>query len=154
MSAAPRRSNRPFWTLIGILGVASVVFVVLIFVNRPIVIRGQEAIARANLLRVRDAALRISEEVGTLDAAEPRALAELLPDLLFIDPDQSSNEPEIISVFAVDGVWAAAAGPTTGGCQWIRIDASGSDVRGIGTDCSGEGAATAPAAWWPDPQSA
>lgn len=143
------RSNRPFWAIVLFLGAASIGLVVLIYAYRPTVVRGQEELARANLLRAEEAARTIAAEYGTFDAAEPRLLAGLLPGILFIDPDQSSNEPEILSVYATAEVWAAAAGPTTGGCQWIRIDAAGAVARGTGTDCSGEQAATAPAADWP-----
>lgn len=147
--SSPRRSNRPFWAIVIVLAIASVGLVALIYAYRPTVVRGQEVLARENLMRAEEAARIIAAEYGTFDAAEPRLLADLLPGILFIDPDQSSNEPEILSVYATDEVWAAAAGPTTGGCQWIRVDAAGAVSRGTGTDCSGEEAATAPAADWP-----
>ena len=76
-------------------------------------------------------------------------------DLLLIDPDQSSNDPEVVSVLATRGVWTGSARAETGECFWIRIAAgaggSFGTVYGIGTDCSADEASAAPPGAWPDP---
>ena len=55
-------------------------------------------------------ALRLRNEAG-------------LDDLLLIDPDMSSNDSEIVSVYATEERWTAAARADTGACFWMRLEA-------------------------------
>jgi len=74
-----------------------------------------------------------------------------LEDILLIDPDQGSNDPEVVSVFATDQAWTGTTRAETGDCFWIRIEAQGRTVLGTGTNCSAEEASAAEPSGWPDP---
>ncbi|HSJ52040.1 MAG TPA: hypothetical protein VLA90_12280 [Actinomycetota bacterium] len=152
-AAAARPSNRGFWRVMLAFGAGSVALVVLVIVFRPVARTGAVAFAQANLRTAAAVAQRIADREGTLGAAtavrmrsEPEAA-----DLLFIDPDTSSNDSEIVSVFAGDSSWTGAARADTGECFWLRLESSGRQVVGTGTDCSGEDASEAAAGVWPEP---
>jgi hypothetical protein len=76
-------------------------------------------------------------------------------DLLLIDPDQSSTDPEVVSVLATDSAWTGSARAETGECFWIRVAAgaggSFGTVHGTGTDCSADEASLARPGSWPEP---
>ena len=76
-------------------------------------------------------------------------------DLLLIDPDQSSNDPEVVSVLATEAAWTGSARAETGECFWIRVAAGAGGslgtVYGTGTDCSADEASTAEPGAWPEP---
>lgn len=145
-------SNRFFFAFIGALALAGVALTFLIFVNRPILREGAAKIAEDTLTRAADAAERISSEGGStsFEEAIPVRLRLEEADTLFIDPDQASNDPDIVSVYAAPGLWAGAARADTGGCYWIRVYLDGTRVYGTGTDCSGDEAAVAVENGWPN----
>lgn len=146
-------SNRAFWLVVGPLAAASAVLVVLIFLNRPSAERASEFTARDNLRTALAAAEAVRQEEGTFAAATALRLREVESDLLFIDPDQASNNSEVISVFASGAVWAAAARAETGACFWVQARPDRSTAFGTGTDCSGEAASTGRSGpeGWPSP---
>jgi hypothetical protein len=74
-----------------------------------------------------------------------------LSDLLLIDPDQASNDSEVVSVAASEQAWTGSARADTGECFWIRVLRAGETVHGTGTDCSGDEAAAARPNGWPEP---
>ena len=88
---------------------------------------------------------------ASLQTADRYGLREALPDLLLIDPDQASNKPNIVSVYATPDRWVGSARAITGGCYWVRILPSGDLEKGTGPDCSAEAVATAAADGWPMP---
>jgi hypothetical protein len=144
------RSNRGFWIVVGSMALAGAVLVVLIVVSRPQARRGAVAYAQSNLRRVAQVAAAISERDGSLAAATPARLHAILTDLLFIDPDQSSNDPEVVSVYASANRWVGAIRAETGGCFWLRLeDHHPEPVVGTGTDCSGDAASGSSAGGWP-----
>ncbi|HEX9717935.1 MAG TPA: hypothetical protein VGA93_08335 [Actinomycetota bacterium] len=146
-------SNRGFWLVVAPLAAASALLVALIFLNRPAAERASEFTARDNLRTALDAAEAVRQEEGTFAAATALRLGEVESDLLFIDPDQASNNSEVISVFASGSVWAAAARAGTGACFWVRARPDRPTAFGTGTDCSGEAASTRGAGpeGWPSP---
>jgi len=146
-------SNRGFWLVVAPLAAASALLVALIFLNRPAAERASEFTARDNLRTALDAAEAVRQEGGTFAAATALRLGEVESDLLFIDPDQASNNSEVISVFASGSVWAAAARAGTGACFWVRARPDRPTAFGTGTDCSGEAASTRGAGpeGWPSP---
>lgn len=148
-----RASNRGFWLVVGPLAAAGAVLVALIFLNRPSAERASEFTARDNLRAALDAAEAVRQEEGTFAAATALRLRGVETDLLFIDPDQASNNSEVISVFASGSVWAAAARAETGACFWVRALPDRPPAYGTGTDCSGEAASTGKAGpeGWPSP---
>lgn len=146
-------SNRGFWKVFLALGVGSVALVVLVIAFRPVARTGALAFAQQNLRSAASAARGVAEQDGSLAAATAlrmRAVPEV-SSLLFIDPDTSSNDSEIVSVRATDSAWTGAARADTGDCFWVRVEATGETVYGTGTDCSAEEASVAEPGAWPEP---
>jgi hypothetical protein len=96
---------------------------------------------------------RVAEADGSLEAATALRLRAdpRVSDLLFIDPDTSSNDSAIVSVRATASAWTGAARADTGDCFWVRIEAAGGTIYGTGTDCSAEEASEAAPGAWPEP---
>jgi hypothetical protein len=149
VEAPSRRSNRGFWYVLLPMAIGGLLLVALIIAFRPTVRRNADALVQSNLRASMTAARRIRDAEGSFTAAQPLRLGEELPDLLFIDPDESSNEPGIVSVYAAPDVWAGAARADTGECFWIRIREAGDPELGTGTDCSGDAVSSAPGNGWP-----
>ena len=142
--------------MFGALVIGGVLLVALVIAFRPVARTGAVAYAQSNLRKVAAAAERIREQEGTFDDATRQQLEVdgALEDLLLIDPDQSSNDSEVVSVLAADGTWTGSARADTGECFWIRLEAAGdgsTTVVGTGTDCSAEEASLADAGGWPEP---
>jgi hypothetical protein len=145
-------SNRGFWKVVLPLIVGGIVLVVLVVVFRPVARTGAVAYAQANLRRAAEAALHLATEGSLADADRETMAAEGgVDDLLLIDPDQSSNDPEVVSVLATDTAWTGSARAETGECFWIRVVTTGGTVYGTGTDCSADEASAAPPGAWQDP---
>ena len=146
-------SNRGFWKVIVPLAVGGILLVVLVLVFRPVARTGAVAYAQTNLRRAAEAVELVAAAGSLADADRIRLATEGgVDDLLLIDPDQSSNDPEVVSVLATDAVWTGSARAETGECFWIRVAAgpggSLGTVYGTGTDCSADEASTAePGAW-------
>ena len=147
--------NRGFWKVFAGLAVGGILLVALVIAFRPVARTGAIAYAQSNLRKVAAAAERIQAEEGTFgDATRHRLeLDRELEDLLLIDPDQSSNDSEVVSVLAGDGSWTGSARADTGECFWIRFEGAGpsAPVLGTGTDCSAEEASGADPGGWPEP---
>jgi hypothetical protein len=148
--------NRGFWKVFIGLAVGGILLVALVIAFRPVARTGAVAYAQSNLRKVAAAAERVRAQEGTFgDATRQRlALDGDLEDLLLIDPDQSSNDSEVVSVLAADGSWTGSARADTGECFWIRLEGAGgvpATVLGTGTDCSAEEASLADAGSWPEP---
>ena len=99
-----------------------ILLVGLVVAFRPVARTGAVAYAQSNLRRAAEAAEDLAAE-GTLgDATRQRlGLDGELDDLLLIDPDQSSNDSEVVSVLATGGSWTGCARAETGECFWIRV---------------------------------
>ena len=147
------RSNAGFWKVFIGLAAGGILLVVLVVIFRPVARTGAVAYAQSNLRIVAEAARRLSAEEGSLAAATRQRLEldPALSDLLLIDPDQASNDSEVVSISATEQAWTGSARADTGECFWIRILATGETVLGTGTDCSGDEAGVAEANGWPDP---
>jgi hypothetical protein len=146
-------TNRGFWKVVLALGAGGIALVILVFAFRPVARSGAVAYTQSNLRAAADVASRVGRDEGSLAAATPlRLRAEPgVDDLLFIDPDQSSNDSEIVSVSASAEVWTGAARADTGECFWLRVNPSGDLEFGTGTDCSAEEAGRAAPGSWPEP---
>jgi hypothetical protein len=146
-------SNRGFWKVFVAFAVGSIGLVVLVIAFRPVARTGAIAFAQQNLRTAAEAARRVAETEGSLEAATPLRLREEpeVGNLLFIDPDTSSNDSEIVSVRATPFAWTGAARADTGECFWVRLEAAGGTVYGTGTDCSAEEASEAAPGVWPEP---
>ena len=137
--------------------VGGIVLVVLVLVFRPVARTGAVvAYAQANLRRAAEAAEHLATDGSLADADRETLAAEGgVDDLLLIDPDQSSNDPEVVSVLATDSAWTGSARAETGECFWIRVAAgaggSFGTVHGTGTDCSADEASLARPGSWPEP---
>ena len=148
-----RRSNRGFWQVMLALGAGGVALVALVIAFRPVARTGAVAYAQSNLRAVAVVAERVGSEDGSLSVAKRERLSNEpeLEDILLIDPDQGSNDPEVVSVFATAQAWTGTTRAETGECFWIRIEAQGQTVLGTGTDCSAEDASSATPSGWPEP---
>lgn len=146
-------SNRGFWIAVAPIAALGALLLGLILVTRPAAERASEFTARDNLRTAAGAARDVATREGSLAEAVPLELgAEAVAhDLLFIDPDLASNDPDVVSVFATTDLWAGAARADTGACFWIRITRAGDETVGTGTRCSGDAAAAARAGTWPSP---
>ncbi len=145
------RSNRGFWLVLGLMGAASVVLLILILVNRPAAERATEFTARDNLRRALSLAEAVRAQEGSFSQATALALRRADPELLFIDPDEASNNSEVISVLATDSLWAGAVRAETGACFWLRVRPGEQAVFGTGSDCTGLAARAAAPSAWPSP---
>ncbi|HJU57365.1 MAG TPA: hypothetical protein VJ774_01350 [Actinomycetota bacterium] len=148
--------NPGFWKVFGGLAVGGILLVALVIAFRPVARTGAVAYAQSNLRKVAAAAERIQADEGSFgDASRQRLEVDrALEDLLLIDPDQSSNDSEVVSVLAADGSWTGSARADTGECFWIRLEEGGdgsATILGTGTDCSAEEASAATAGSWPEP---
>lgn len=146
-------SNRGFWMVILSLAAGGLALVALVIAFRPVARSGAVAFAQGNLRTAASAAERVAELEGSLvvPSASRLRIEPDLADLLLIDPDTSSNDPEIVSVLATEEAWTGAARAETGDCFWVRVEASGETIVGTGTDCSAEEASEAAPGSWPDP---
>jgi hypothetical protein len=133
------------------MAVGGLALILLIVAFRPFARSGAIAYAQSNLRAAAAAARTVGEQTGSLASANRVRMGTepSVDNLLFIDPDTSSNDSEIISVDATERAWTGAARADTGECYWIRIERDGSTVHGTGTDCSAEEARAAPAGTWP-----
>jgi hypothetical protein len=147
--------NRGFWKVFAGLAAGGILLVALVIAFRPVARTGAVAFAQSNLRKVAAVAERVGAEEGTFAVATRQRLAleGELDDLLLIDPDQSSNDSEVVSVLALEGSWTGSARADTGECFWIRLEGDGSPVAvlGTGTDCSAEEASLADPESWPEP---
>ncbi|MCI0634522.1 MAG: hypothetical protein L0206_11500 [Actinobacteria bacterium] len=148
-----RRTNRGFWLVMLGLGAGGALLVVLVIAFRPVARSGAIVYAQQNLRTVAEVAERVGLEEGSLSVATRERLAAEpeLGDILLIDPDQGSNDPEVVSVLATAEAWTGSTRAETGECFWIRIEPQGGIVRGTGTDCSAERASVAEPGTWPEP---
>jgi hypothetical protein len=145
-------ANRGFWKVVAPLVAGGIVLVVLVLVFRPVARTGAVAYAQANLRRAAAAAEDLAARGSLADADRTRlAAAGGVDDLLLIDPDQSSNDPEVVSVLATADAWTGSARAETGECFWIRLAATGGTVVGTGTDCSADQASGAAPGTWSEP---
>jgi len=147
------RSNAGFWKIFFSLAAGGIGLLVLVVLFRPVARTGAVAYAQSNLRTVAEAAQRTADEQGSLESATRQRLEldPALSDLLLIDPDQSSNDPEVVSVSASQEGWTGSARADTGECFWIRVLPSRETMLGTGTDCSGDEAALAEPNGWPQP---
>lgn len=146
-------SNRGFWMAMAPTAALGALLLVLILASRPAAERASEFIARDNLRTALRAASEVADREGSFAEAVPLALGSeaVADDLLFIDPDLASNDPDVVSVFATDELWAGAARADTGACFWIRVTQTGAQAVGTGSECSGEAAAVMRPSTWPSP---
>ena len=150
-------SNRGFWKVTIPLAVTGILLFVLVIAFRPVARTGAVAYAQANLRQAAEAARTVAAAEGSLAEATRTRLAEAssIDDLLLIDPDQTSNDPEVVSVLATRAAWTGSVRAETGECFWIRLrPGSGSGfgtVLGTGTDCSADAASAAEPGAWPEP---
>jgi hypothetical protein len=149
MTTGTRASNRGFWLVVGPIVAASAPLLVLIVLNRPAAHRASEFAARHNLRTALTAAEAVRSAEGSFAAASALRTRQAEPDLLFIGPDEASNNPDVISVFANDSAWAAATRAETGTSFWLRARPDRPTV--YGSDCTGQAAAAAALAAWPSP---
>ncbi len=140
------RSNRGFWMIVGAIGIACIVMVVEILVNRPL---GNDiGHAEYSLRKAEAGANHLLQETGTLERADAQGLAAVAPGVGYVGPDTASTAPDQASVVAAPGVWAAAVQARPGACFYIRLSDAGDVTYGVGTGCTGRDALSASDTQW------
>lgn len=143
MATSLSPSNRGFWLVMAPIAIAGVLLIVLIAALRPRPDPATAGVARESLTSALRAAERAAAGEGGYASASFLRLRELEPDLLFVDPDEASNAPRVVSVFASGATWAAAARAEDGTCYFVRSDDGGGRTYGTLADCTGAAASTA-----------
>ena len=143
----PPRSNRGFWVVATSLALVCILMVVAIFVNRPLkdTIAHTESDLNAALARAR----RIQSSSGTFAGAEAASLASRDDSRRYVGPDEASDGPGTVSVYASSDVWAAAVQARPGACFYIK-QAIGQDTAYavVNGECTGRGALAAVDTRW------
>jgi hypothetical protein len=97
-----------------------------------------DAEARSSLERALTLAQAVLREDGSFAGADPVALQELQPSLVFVDGPSTASR--IVSVAADRSSWTAAAMGPSGTCYWVRAATGGATVHGTGGVCTGAAA--------------
>lgn len=146
-SAPVRRSNRGFWMVAGTMALGSVVLLVAIFANRPMV----NAISRTehDLKVALRSATRIYADGGTFAAADAAGLAKADGGRTYVEADRSASSPGTVSVYASADTWAAASPTQQGTCFYLKQSA-GRDTTYLVADgdCTGNEALAADQSQW------
>ena len=147
------RGSRRFLLVVVPMFAVAIGLVVAYLVLRP-TIRRNAAILVESKLRL---AASVVEEVrgaeGGLAAATVERLNEVGPeDMEFLDADEASDEPLVVSVALTEDAWNGAAKADSGACYFVRLTAEGDTLRGTipGSECTGAVASTAEATGWPE----
>ena len=130
----PRAKAWRFWLVAGVLGAVCVVLVVAIVANLPL--KDSIAHAQSSLRDAQRAADRIGDATGSYAGASAEALAPPA-GLTLRDGDDPSTGPDVVSVHASDGVWAAAAQARPDACFYVRLEIGAEPRYGAGTACTG-----------------
>ena len=143
----PRRHNRGFWMVAGTIALGSVVLLVEIFANRPIV----NGISRAehDLTVARRNAERLYAQGGTFELANASGLSAVDPGRTYVGGDRSSSSPGTVSVVATADTWAAASRSQQGTCFYVKLT-NGEDPTYLVADgaCTGQEALKADQPQW------
>jgi hypothetical protein len=115
----PRRHARGFWMVAGTIALGSVVLLVEIFANRPLV----NGISRVehDLTVARRSAERVYAQGGTFEPADASALAAGDPGRTYVGADQPASSPGTVSVLASADTWAAASPSQQGTCFYLKL---------------------------------
>ena len=141
-AAAPERrrpNRRGFWIMIITIGLTSVLVIVEIFANRPLV----SAIGRAqhDLTLVHGRAMEIESASDSFLGADAGGLALPGDTVTLIAGNLVAKGPGQVSVYASADGWAAATEARPDACFYIAEDLHGTATRyGGGTVCSGAAA--------------
>ena len=140
------RSNRGFWMIVGTIGLACIVMVVEILVNRPL---GNDiGHAEYSLRQAEAGANRVLQQTGSLEGADAQALSTIAPQVRYVGSTTASTDPGEASVVASAGVWAAAVQARPEACFYIKLTDAGDVTYGSGTGCTGVDALTASDTQW------
>ena len=136
------RSNRKFWVIATALALVCILMVVAILANRPLkdAIGHTESDLNGALARAK----RVQATSGTFAGADAASLGAGDDERRYAGPDEESPGPGTVSVYASDGVWAAAVQARPGACFFIK-QAIGEDTSyAVSTgECTGRAALTA-----------
>lgn len=141
----PRRHG--FWMVAGAIGLGSVVLLVEIFANRPLVNSISRVEHDLNVARAR--AERIFSDGGSFAPADASGLAAADAGRTYVEADRPATSPGIVSVYAVADTWAAAARTRQGTCFYVKLQAE-TDPSYLVADgsCTGQEALRANQSEW------
>jgi hypothetical protein len=138
----PPRSNRAFWVIATALALVCILMVIAIVANRPLkdTIAHTESDLNAALAR----AQRIQATSGTFAGADAASLGAGDDGRRYVGPDEASEGPGTVSVYASAGVWAAAVQARPQACFFIKRAIGEDTAYGVATGkCTGRAALAA-----------
>jgi hypothetical protein len=112
------RSNRTFWVIATALALVCILMVVAIFANRPL--KNAIAHTESDLNGALARAQRIRATSGTFAGADAASLGAVDDERRYVGPDEASEGPGTVSVYAATGVWAAAVEARPDACFFIK----------------------------------
>jgi hypothetical protein len=116
-------------------------------VGNTVAVTPDDRLARSAAREALVAALQIAHGPAALVEAGPAQLAKALPAVTFADGP--SGAPQVVSVAATRGAWAAAVMSMSGRCFYVRVESRGRiDYGSSITDCTGAAALDAADAAW------
>jgi hypothetical protein len=113
-------SNRGFWLVAGGFLIVGAVIVTGAILSAP---DPPSSSVRTNLQLALRAANVVRHQSGTLSAATASEMDVVEVRLTFVDGNEPSTGPTVVSVRAEADVWVAAAAETDGTCRAVRMDA-------------------------------
>jgi hypothetical protein len=147
------RGNRRFLLVVVPMFVVAIGLVVAYLALRPTIRRNAAILLESKLRLVASVVAEIRDAEGGLAAATSERLNEVGPqDMEFLDAEEASDEPLVVSVALTDDAWNGAAKADSGACYFVRLTPEGDTLRGTipGSDCTGAAASRAEARGWPE----
>ena len=115
----PRRHQRGFWLVAGTIALGSIVLLVEIFANRPLV--NGISHTEHDLRVARRYAERVFAEGGSFEPADASGLAAADASRTYVDADHPATAPGTVSVLATPDTWAAASRSPQGTCFYLKL---------------------------------
>jgi len=140
--ASSGRSNRGFWIVAASLVVFGVIMVIAILANRPL--KDTIAHTESDLRAALEAASTVEASTGSFAGADAASLGERDDARRYVGPDEASDGPGTVSVYASPDVWAAAVEARPDACFFIRQAVGEDTAYAVATgECTGRAALTA-----------
>jgi hypothetical protein len=136
------RSNRGFWIVVTSIAVVALVTLVAILANRPL--KDTIAHTESDLRGALELARRIEASTGSFAGADAVALGDRDDARRYVGPDEGSDGPGTVSVYAAPDVWAAAVEARPDACFFIKQAVGAETAYAVATGaCTGRAALAA-----------
>jgi hypothetical protein len=133
------RSNRGFWIVAASLVVIAVILVVAILANRSL--KDTIAHTESDLRAALELARAIEASTGSFADADAASLGTDDVARRYVGPDEASDGPGTVSVYASADVWAAAVEARPDACFFIKQAVGEDTAYAVATgECTGTAA--------------